>query len=507
MADLPIVVLREIFDFFTMPERLSLRCICKTWKFAIETFCFPKNLCIYSTSYPHKKKWCFSNEKVVENEMFYLKYHYEAHRRFSLQMKFFQNLEKVYLYATEEKADLFLAEVHQLTQLKVLMIEGDVDLKTLRSFSIEMLSLKTFSPGINSIELETPNLNSVVMQSMLSKSDPLVIFRFPSKVKHLECLRFNANLSQLKDLETLVCQEITFDFQLSEFESLKRLEIWPTPWQLPMVEQIQQERNRLERNDLELIVSGFREELVSCERDNSCLSVTIAYLQQMERNRTKLVGPAPWCASIDIEIFIRRPDLIPDKLFGHFTNSDYTHRVPHDQPHRRLEDQGTSESRLIEILQKSNPTKLELHGLILTQWFFDQIARLESIKHLILEISLENFNFHCLLSLKNLQVLHIHRVQTEIFSIDFLCELVKRMRFLFKCYFMASNFLIYLDFENRAANLTPEELETPFCLFYNYGREPGGDREKFRAYFRNVDELIAGIKRVGQEEKFRQYFV
>ena len=38
MADLPVIVLREIFDFLRVWERLRLRCICKGWKFVIETF-------------------------------------------------------------------------------------------------------------------------------------------------------------------------------------------------------------------------------------------------------------------------------------------------------------------------------------------------------------------------------------------------------------------------------------------------------------------------------------
>ena len=510
MADLPIVVLREIFDFLTIPERLRVRSTCKTWKFVIETFKSPKSLCIYSTSYPYNEKWCFSNEKVAENEMFYLKYHYEAHRRFSLQMRFFRNLERVYLYSTKEKADLFLAEVHQLTQLKVLMIEGNVQFKTLRSSSIEKLSLRTIYHSIE-LELETPNLNSIVMQSMLSKNDPLVIFRFPSKVKHLECLRFNEKLSQLKNLETLVCQEITFDFQLSEFESLKRLEIWPTDHQLPMVVRIQQERNRLKRNDLELIVSGFREELISCERDRSCLNVTTAYLQQMERNRTKLVGPAPWCASLDIDTFIRHPDRFTDELFEHFPNVIYTHgysirRLMYNQPHNRTEDQGTFESRLIEILQKIKPRELELIGLDLTERFFDQIASLESIKRLTLEISLKNFNFHCLLSLRNLEFLRIHRVQTEIFSIDFLCELVKRQKFLYIAQFSVGSLVIFMEFEIRRVNFTPEQLYTPFCLYYDYahGQER---RKKFVTRFSNADEMAVGIRRMSQDEQIQQYFV
>lgn len=44
------------------------------------------------------------------------------------------------------------------------------------------------------------HLNSLVIWTAYGQSDLLVKFRFPSKAKHLECFRFTANLSQLKNL-------------------------------------------------------------------------------------------------------------------------------------------------------------------------------------------------------------------------------------------------------------------------------------------------------------------
>lgn len=50
------VVLREVFDFLSIPERLKFRFICKVWKFVIEsldeTFSSFESLCIYSIDYP-----------------------------------------------------------------------------------------------------------------------------------------------------------------------------------------------------------------------------------------------------------------------------------------------------------------------------------------------------------------------------------------------------------------------------------------------------------------------
>lgn len=80
-----------------------------------------------------------------------------------------------------------------------------------------------------------------------------------------------------------------------------------------------------------------------------------------------------------------------------------------------------------------------------------------------------------------------------------------RQRFLFLCQFSAGSLYISLDFENRPANLSPEMLDSPFYLFYNYVHEREGTGE-FSTWFRNADEM-AGTRRIGQNERLQQYFV
>lgn len=500
MADLPDVVLWKVFDFLPISERLRVRSTCKTWKFVIETYNSPQSLCIYSIKYPGNERWCFSNKKVTEDEMVYLKYRPDLSCRFCLRQEFFRNLQSVYLYAIKKKVGPFLQEMHYLTRLKMLKVDREITKPTvLSSFSLEKLSLKARCE----IELNTPNLNSLALWMNSEQSGKTVNFRFPSKLKHLECIKFTSNLSQLKNLETLVCQEVTPDFRLNDVECLTRLEIWPTEQQLPMVMRIQEERTRLKRNELELIVSGFSEELVSCERNNypGNLWLTPAYLEQIKRNRPKFVGVAPWYACLDIETLLRHPDRVPNELFKHFPNLDYTHWIPADRLPSRLEDLGISESRLIETIQISNPQRLDIKVPELTQGFYNQLGRLESVKVLNLRIDLKIFDFDCLLNLKNLVIVGI---QYETFPIEFVCKLVKNLRFFFNSnfYTFGCPIVLLIAFERRPENLIPGALNRHFHINLY---DSGTTQFFFTKSCKDVDELVGEIRSLERNKLLQQY--
>ena len=212
MADLPVLVLSSIFDFLSIPEKLKVRSACKTWKYVIDTFSTPQSVCIYSVFRPYNKTWCFSNQRIAKKEMLRLNFNRDAVRRLEMNAAFFQNLQKVYLSETGD-TDCFLLEVSQLPRLKVLMLEEyTIAPATLSSSSLEKLFIECYEFG--GIELDTPNLNSFALQGANCRDRPdcPVVFRFPLRVKHLECPQFTSNLSGLKNLETLVCEEIKFNF-------------------------------------------------------------------------------------------------------------------------------------------------------------------------------------------------------------------------------------------------------------------------------------------------------
>ena len=228
MDDLPVVVLKEIFSFLSIQEKFKMKLTCKKWKFALEIMCPQRNVCIYSLKFPYKERWCFSDQKVAAEDLLYMKFNRENSRKFNLKMDFFKNLRKIYLYMIGEKINNFLEELNSLTRLEVLMIldwaTKQIRLRKLSSSSLQMLSIRNVKS--HGIELDTPNLHSLVLYRHRME-DELVHFDFPLTIKHLECTKFTLSLSCLKNLETLLCHEITFDFKPQDFKSLVKLEILP----------------------------------------------------------------------------------------------------------------------------------------------------------------------------------------------------------------------------------------------------------------------------------------
>lgn len=425
MADLPFLALRSIFDYLTIPDKLRVKLTCKKWKFVVEAFNRQESVCIHSRGIPVNHRWCFSNLAVVEEDMIYEEFSLEGGRRFDLRIEFFRNLQRVYLYSVGEKSVLFLEQLDQLSRLKVLMImDRGLILKKLSSVSIEKLSLNFWR--FKGIDLDTPNLSSVALRI---RNDEPVTFRFPLKVKHLKCPEFRSNFRQLRNLETLCCKEIAFDFQLKEFPSLAKLEIWPTEEQLSMVRQIQKQRSRSNRGDLQLIVSGFSEELVSLERDpdNGLPILGQSYLEMMEINRSKIVGSFPFRVELPLEVLVEFAERIPKELFELFPRITYLSQRNWDLSLKKCE---ASESRLIELIRKSSPSNFEipmnLIKFCLSKNFFEKFGRIQSIKVLLITIDFQDYNIDFLLNLKNLQFTYI---KAPTISIDFVCKLVKQTKF------------------------------------------------------------------------------
>ena len=497
MADLPIVVLGQIFDFLSIREKLRLRSTCKTWKFVIEAFDSPQSLTIYSAKFPYNERWCFSNRIVTEDEILFLKFNRDPSRRFSLRVEFFRNLQSLYLYDVDylNELDLFLEEVQELSRLKVLMIKGRrIHLERLSLPSLEKLSL-----GCShlQIDLDAPNLSSLACLKDSPLNNEVTIFRFPLKVKHLECRNFTSNLAQLKNLETLLCRQITTNFSLENFKSLKRLEIWPTVEQLPQVMRIQEERKLLNRNDMKLIVSGFEEELASSAGNKfipSYLMLTPAYLERLEKNCSKFVKNPhfPWPYGIEFETLVKYADGVLNKLFDgcHFRVGAIQHSSV-----LALQENGISLPRLIEILKKSH-TPILLVGKLSPSYssnrvdlpveFYHKISCLESLIYLQIEIRFENFDFDCLLKLKNLQILRIHSEMRP--PISFICKMLKQFKFFIEfSYDLLNNtkgFRISISFL-----INPQDLDHPFYLCY-------GSQSRVSKHFKDADEVIEELNTI-----------
>lgn len=499
MDDLPEVALRKVFAFLSIPGRFRARATCKKWKFVIDNS--PKSLCIYHESYPCKEKWRFSGQKVLENEMVELNVDRENGCRFDLRGAFFRNLQKVYLYHSDEAVDRFFEQLSQFTRLKTLMIKGGrMKFKTLSSSGLEQLFLE--SDGFDELELATPNLSSLILWiHPETGQNQSVKFLFPLKPKHLECLQFSANLSQLKNLETLVCQEITFDFSLNDFKSLRKLEVWS----FDAFRTAQQQRRRLKRKNLEMIASGFEEKVVAfstqehcfCRRENHRCELRLSppYLAMVEKNWSRLVGSTPWKFEISLTNLVRHADRVPREFFDKF-------RIEKIEGDDLAEELGQIEqSNLTELLKRASPSRLLLRNLRLKPEFAEQLSCIKSIKRVSGVAGLKGL--HYLLHLTYLEQIVSN---FETISIDFLCKMVKELKFFkhFQLHSMTEDFHLYITLYKRSEHhgvLLQEKKGCPFSFSYYYGIL------EVSKHFELADELVQEIKRMKENDLIQRFLV
>lgn len=237
MDELPILVVQEIVSYLSLKDRLKCRLVSKHWKFAIETAAGPRSLCIYSRDYPVGLKWCFcGGEAICEDMTFYrAASDPEIFIDFYSRIELFENLRKLCLYRI--KMDKFLKDLPLLKKLEVLMIiqfiytNGQTPLRIeLKSSSLKKFLVKNRAQGgqsvVDLIDFNTPNLSSLVFLHHHGSVDS-VKFRYPGKIKHLECVEFESSMSELTNLETLNCLKIVCPFKLTDFESLQKLELFP----------------------------------------------------------------------------------------------------------------------------------------------------------------------------------------------------------------------------------------------------------------------------------------
>lgn len=508
MVDFPVLVLRELFTVMGIAERLRARSVCKKWKFVIDSLDPQKSVCIYSGSFPYKRKWCFSNMKIAEEELLYMNFWPVTIRKFSLRMKCFRHLEKVALYDIDERADCFLNEVGQLAKLKVLMIHGrKIWLKKISSLSLEKFFLQCqYTP--ERLELNFPNMSS--LYSWINMQGDLRIC-FPSTVKHLECKNFDQSLTCLENLETLVCQRLfEVDIPLEKFKHLTRLEIWPDEYILKRVMQIEKKRRLLGRDHLELIVCGFKGQIVS--RSEWCgEALSASYLELIKRDRSKFVGSVLRFAGLEFATIAKYAKTIPKGLLEDsciMAESPFT-----------LKGSDISSFDLIEGLKSCRPKYLQIGNLSLPRQFCEQLHLVESISYLEIRIP-KYFDYNCLLKFKSLPSIRLHS-EFQI-PAGFICKLVKEQLFrsFVFCSLPSSEFpILSSKFPVSSSKLSIYIVSTDtswmykkyaghdnqfeFCYSYSYK----GSQVRIRRICQDVHELVEEVNKMQTNKQIQQCFV
>lgn len=508
-CDFPDLVLKEIFGFLSVRDRLILKSTCKKWKFMLDTFSHQRKMCIYSTEYPYDERWCWSGELVADRDLLYLKFNRENTRRFDLKNAFFCNLQNLSLYRVGDKANKFLEEVHLLIKLKVLMVNvvGIIKLPKLSSASLEKFSLECHGIS-NCLTLDTPQLNSL---NLASGTGSLVRVDFPQIVKHLQCkntsFHSNSNLRSLKNLETLIWDGILFDFELNHFSSLSRLELFAkNEVQMNVARRIWEEGKRLGRDRLEMFVSGFRAELAFDRRDvwDLCIPFepSATYLEYAARNCSDMVRIHS-NIYFNVNTLVQCGNLIPRDFFDKFPKNSL------DLLWRVLKLTESEQSKLTELIEWSKTRELKVLYLNLPskRHFYEQISRVLSIRYLAIGPHLENVEFEHFLNLKHLQSLEI---RFEKIGIRFVCKLFQQLKLLVHFNFLSTfnKFQIRIlfgtcpiEFLNKSPVIGIRDFSHPYEFDYTTPTRPTGDFIKRRC--KDVDELVSKIERMSKDKRIK----
>ena len=454
MDELPILALQEIFSFLSLPERLKCKRVSKQWKFAIEIAAGPQSLCIYRSYFPYRVKWCFSEREVISEEILYScpKKFYSLNSRIEL----FRDLQKLCFLSVDMSE--FINDLHLLSKLKVLMVDDflikdDLDHRiSLESDSLEKLSFKYLycqfrtRKAIESIDFNTPSLSSLVFWIDYTMSDSIrnfpVKFRFPLKIRYLECIQFDSDMSVLKNLEILICQKIVCPFKLNDFKSLQRLELFPKEEEeLEYVRAIMNEKKSLGRDCLEITVCGFQDLSVAFQPGPQFFSTSFElsehYLRQVADHSDKLVGHIPWEFVIpNFSIFYKTFREIPNDFFFFKKFVNIKNIRIWDESGRRKKKSPDS-SYVLQLLTQSNPERVRI-SYSFNKQFYEQLISIQSIKELLVDERFENLDYDLFLKLENLRTLEI---STGKLPIEFISKIFK-LKFINYFSFFCSKFYI-----------------------------------------------------------------
>ena len=436
MADfesLPILALQNIFHFFSLAERQRLRRISKKSKLAVETMRPQRDLCIYRHSYPFEEKWAFSNEKIASEDMLYC----NLSDRSKL-IPFIGDLERLYLFWVRESSRFFLQDLPLLNKLKVLIIReqysclsGYEKLELLSSSSLEKLSITFANPTGTRLDLDTPSLHSLVVWEDPVHSNYCYHFRYPLSIRYLQCVEFNSMLAVCRNLQELICQQISFPFDLKEYQSLQKVNIYPLlDDEHDSLNRLIEQRDRLHRESLQILVSGFDCTRIYYIPISPEMLLDEDNLKVLTVNRSRLIEPIPWDCYLWFEPLYENFRKTPKDLAKIFSRIQTVDMETSDQKLVGLEA-----SDVVNFLAETKVAELILKDYNFQREFYELLPAVQSIKRLrITERSLASEDYAHIAELKNLSFISI---ESEKLSIEFVRK------------FLNLRFFEQLNFNNR----------------------------------------------------------
>ena len=294
---LPDVVLFELFSLLNWEEKIRLKGVCRRLNTLLTDHLTDTSgrLFVHNNVVSLNKNWGSIDKPVKCGELIHVNLLLRC-----LEFGYFKNVKCLYLYDLNDSSHIPSPHYQDpvllncLARLDELFVNGGMevyDFPKLKSINIHYHCRRV---SINSQRLER-----LVFWNFLA-SQPITLSN-PEMIRHIECGFFmepGFRLNSFPNLESLNCQVISANFQLSNYPKLKKLGVCPTidhqEEEFNKVKRLIAEKQTLRRSELEITVSGFKGiDSTVFEEKIDLLYMKVEHVRKLRKHFANFVGPVP----------------------------------------------------------------------------------------------------------------------------------------------------------------------------------------------------------------------
>lgn len=315
MDRLPILVLKELFEYFSLKEQIKLKLVCKTWFMTLSSRKI-KTLCLHSKSFPFNLTWTFTNQLIGhQNYTNYL-------NRKVLAFAFIKEVKKMYISSNLFLIDSSISanQLQLFSSLEQLEIDSGFfkekirfNFKKLKLLSLNRTKFKSL------VEIECPKLRVFNCSTNVEQFK----FVFPTTIEYLECLNYSRMVKRFKNLRYLIFQSFEpIDLSFSDdLVHLKELHLNIANYIYLDLEDLSSKLSSI-KNRFKVFTTFFK-----CENDLSKFIYTIdsSNVEILKKNYSNLSDYHTWKFKVDYSALLKSFDnslenLIKSRFLNKFTN-------------------------------------------------------------------------------------------------------------------------------------------------------------------------------------------
>ena len=453
MNNLPNLILREIFSFFSLKEKSRLKAVCCQWKNELDSH-QPTSLCLYHLlAYPPNIQWAFTNELVGYPNSFQI----TNSSQINIVIQRFRSVRKCFLFqiSTLNGVEELLNRINEFERLEQLEIYG-VHLPASRIESAKLHTLSLKYSTFPSLQLDTPDLEALICHEEITR----IRFSYPERLRTLLVNLFDPHIKQLVNLEHLSC--IIFDAVdsrfLKNFPKLKRIQLNNRNWNLindSVIRELRKQKSVLGLVDLDIIEFCFESPFYRINDPD--YAITSTNVREIRNSYSQIPLNLQFLFEVDYVALCQTFKPLPSDFFAKFTDIEVV----------RIEGQ-VDQADMMQFLKKCvHLYSVWIKSTGLNQAFFDQLHEIQALEELTIdepEWRIEDYRF-----LDRLTHLKTVLVYSPLLSVRFFRLFFERTKYARELYFRNTSYesvryavslFIYKELKNGSfeAKLNDEEF-------------------------------------------------